>query len=86
MTDQTEIRSAKDLGRVVRTLRLRAGMTQDDMADMAGISRDYVAKIESGRSSRILEHELRILRRMGARVSVSFDAIDATQPASHSRA
>lgn len=81
MTHESEIRSASDLGRVVRAMRLRAGMTQDEVASMAGISRDYVAKIEGGRSSSILEHQLRILRRMGARISVSF--VDANQPTPH---
>lgn len=78
MKNTSEVRSPADLGRVVRTLRLRSGMTQEQLAQVAGISREYIAKIESGRSSSVLEHELRILRRMGAKLTVTFN--DAETP------
>lgn len=68
-----EIRSGTDVGRAVAELRRRRGMNQEHAADLAGISKAYISKIETGRTSSLLEHELRTLRRLGARIVVEFD-------------
>lgn len=75
---QFVVRSGADFGRVVRELRRARGMSQADLSDLAGLSSAYVSKIESGRTSSILEHELRILRRLGAEVTVTvtIDPVD----------
>lgn len=36
------------VGRTLRTIRLRAGKRQQDVATIAGVSRSFVAKVESG--------------------------------------
>jgi transcriptional regulator with XRE-family HTH domain len=36
------------VGRTLRTIRLRAGKRQEDVATLAGVSRSFVAKVESG--------------------------------------
>ncbi len=38
--------------------------------------RDYLAQLESGRTVTLLEHQLRILRRCGATVTVSYPGDD----------
>jgi transcriptional regulator with XRE-family HTH domain len=68
-----DVRSGGDLGRAVRGVRGAAGLTQREVAELAGIDPTYLAKIEAGRTVSLLEHELRILRRLGARITVSFD-------------
>lgn len=68
-----EIRSGKDIGSAISDMRQRRGRSQADVAEDAGLTREYLAQIERGRTSSLLEHELRVLRRMGARVTVTFD-------------
>jgi transcriptional regulator with XRE-family HTH domain len=70
------IRGGTDLGRAVADIRTVTGRTQADLADDTGLTRSYVAKIETGRSSPLLDHLLRALRRMGATVIVTFDDPD----------
>ncbi len=67
------IRSAADLGRTVGELRRDRGLTQAEVAEANGLSRPWLAQLEAGRSSAILEHLLRLLRRMGATVTVTWD-------------
>ncbi|MCB0968120.1 MAG: helix-turn-helix transcriptional regulator [Ilumatobacter sp.] len=72
-SQRVHIRVGEDLGRAVAELRRRRGLTQEEAGDLTGLSKSYVSKIESGRSTSLLDHELRILRRLGARVTVEFD-------------
>ncbi|MEI7887887.1 MAG: helix-turn-helix transcriptional regulator [Actinomycetes bacterium] len=72
------IRTGGDLGASVAEIRQLSGHTQAQLADEAAISRDYLAKLESGRSTKVLEHLLRLLRRMGATITVSFEESDGT--------
>jgi HTH-type transcriptional regulator / antitoxin HipB len=66
------IRSGADLGRAVAEIRGRRHLTQAELADEAGLTRDYLAQLESGRSVTLLEHLLRILRRSGATITVTW--------------
>ncbi len=67
------IRSGSDFGRAIAELRRRRGMNQEQAAELTGLTKAYISKIESGRTSSLLEHELRILRRLGATVTVELD-------------
>jgi len=70
------IRSAEDLGAVVADMRRVRRLTQAELARTAGLSREYLAQIETGRSSSVTEHTLRLLRRLGATITISFDDQD----------
>lgn len=65
------IHSGADFGRAIADLRRRQGMTQAQLAEQSGLSRDYLAHLEAGRTSKSLDHVLRTLRRSGATVTVS---------------
>ena len=67
------VRSSADLGRTIADIRRRRGITQEELAREAGIGRPSLSKLESGRSTRVLEHLLRLLRRLGATVTISFE-------------
>ncbi len=67
------IRTTSDLGRTVADIRAAQDRTQADVAADCGLSREYVAKLETGRTSPLLDHLLRLLRRLGATVTVTFD-------------
>jgi transcriptional regulator with XRE-family HTH domain len=71
----SEIRSGGDIGRAIRSIRTAQGLSQVDAAELAGIDAKYLSKIEGGRTVSLLEHELRILRRLGARITVTFDDV-----------
>jgi len=70
------IHSGADFGRAISAIRLRRGLTQAKLAEQSGLTRAHLAHLEAGRSSRSLEHVLRILRRSGARVTVEWPLDD----------
>lgn len=67
------VRSGADLGRTIAERRRATGMDQSQLAELVGLSKAYISKIETGRTVSLLEHELRILRRLGAKITVEFD-------------
>jgi transcriptional regulator with XRE-family HTH domain len=46
-------------------------MTQERLAEEVGIDRSYLARMESGASTLVVDRALRALRRMGATVTVA---------------
>ncbi|HET6571001.1 MAG TPA: helix-turn-helix transcriptional regulator [Solirubrobacterales bacterium] len=73
------IRSAPDLARAIAGVRSRRGLTQQRLAEEAGVERSYLARLESGASTLAIERALRLLRRMGATVTVSMDEDDGAR-------
>jgi transcriptional regulator with XRE-family HTH domain len=68
------VRSAADLSRAVAGVRTERRLTQEGLAERAGVDRSYIARLESGRGGTLaIERVLRMLRRMGATVTVSLD-------------
>lgn len=65
------ITSGSDLGRAIAELRSIRGLTQQELAERAAISRPYLAKLEAGLSVVLLERALRMIRRLGADVTVT---------------
>ena len=65
------IRSSADLGRAIAGVRVERRLTQEDLAAETGIERSYVARLEAGASTLAVERTLRLLRRMGATVTVN---------------
>lgn len=43
------IRTASDLGKVIRAYRLHAGLSQQALADLVGTTQDWISGIERGR-------------------------------------
>jgi transcriptional regulator with XRE-family HTH domain len=70
------VRSAADLGRAIAGVRGRRGLTQQRLAEQAGVERSYLARLEAGASTLAIERILRLLRRMGTTVTVSMDRGD----------
>lgn len=66
------IHSGADFGRAIAEIRGHQHLTQAQLAQRAGLSRDYLAHIEAGRTATLLEHVLRALRRSGAVVTVTW--------------
>ena len=72
MAKHMQIRSGSDLGRAIAEIRLAQDRSARETAELAGITPQYLSQIETGRTTRLLDHDLRILRRLGARVIVEF--------------
>lgn len=70
---QWVVRSSKDLGRTIADLRHQRGLSQEQLAESAGVDRTYLAKLEAGASAILLDRALRLLRRLGASVIVKID-------------
>lgn len=67
------VRSADDVGRAIAEIRRRRSLTQAELADLSGMSRESLAQFEIGRSGGALDRMLRLLRRLGATVTITMD-------------
>ncbi len=65
------IRSAADLGRAIAGVRDKRGLTQQQLAEETGVERSYLARLEAGATTLAIERALRLLRRMGADITVT---------------
>lgn len=70
------IRTPEELGAVISDRRRDAGKSQRELASEVGLSQRYLSQIETGRSSAVTRHAFRLLRRMGATITISFDEPD----------
>lgn len=70
---QAVIRSSADLGRALATMRKRQGLSQAEVAELLGVDRSYVAKLERGHSSPLLDLLLHALVDLGGTLTVEFD-------------
>lgn len=57
------------LGHELRKARLRVGLTQEELAFKARVSREYVSQLERDRKSPTVHVFLRLCRAMGASAS-----------------
>jgi transcriptional regulator with XRE-family HTH domain len=60
------LKSAKEIGDVLRSLREKAQLTQDDIAVRTRLDRSYISDIERGAASVSVDCFLQICRALGA--------------------
>lgn len=70
------VRSTADIGRAIAEIRHERDLTQAELAAEGGLSRHWLAKLETGHSTPVLDHLLRLLRRLGATVTITFGDTD----------
>ena len=56
------------LGGAIRQLREKAGLSQEELADRAGLSRAWVSEIESGRKSPMWRTVEQLAKGLGVRM------------------
>ncbi len=76
MQQQWIVRSAEDFGRGIAEVRRMKDLTQRELAEQGGISRHWLAKLEAGHSTPVLEHLLRLTRRLRITVTLTWDGDD----------
>lgn len=69
-------RRSDDFGRAIAELRAERHLTQAELAECTAIDRSYLARMENGRSARLLDHYLHVLRALGAEITISWTADD----------
>ena len=67
------------VGKSIKLARIRANMTQEQLAERADISSSYVSVIERGKQSVSLEYLERIANALNTAVSVLLDSGDAEE-------
>ena len=65
------IDAAADIGRVLHLARKERGWTQQQLADAAGVSRDWVVRVEQGNGRVEVQLVLRTLSALGMAMSVA---------------
>lgn len=74
--ENSSIDFKKVVGRQVRRLRLKAGMTQDVLSERCGIYRTYLSRIEAGTANPTLLVMIALASTLGADVCEFFDDFD----------
>jgi transcriptional regulator with XRE-family HTH domain len=70
-----ETRVARDLAARIRLLRHECELSQEALAEAAGIHRTYLGGIETGRRNPSLKNISRIARALGVSLSKLFDGV-----------
>ena len=68
------IEDSSDFGRVVRTARKEAGLSQAQLAMQCGCSQRFVSEVERGKRTAELEKCLKLLRSLGVPLVAGRDA------------
>jgi HTH-type transcriptional regulator/antitoxin HipB len=58
------------VGPAIRKYREEAGLTQAELADMAGLNRTYLSDLEQGKETEQLRRILRIFKLLGVRATL----------------
>jgi len=58
------------IGDAIRHYRKEAGLTQAQLAELAGLRRSYLSELESGKETEQVKRVLRVLRQLGVRMTI----------------
>jgi transcriptional regulator with XRE-family HTH domain len=62
--------TAASVGPAIRRYREEAGLTQQELADLAGLNRTYLSELEQGRETEQMRRILRIFKLLGVRATL----------------
>ena len=80
MTDEQKQQTRERIGERIATLRKLAGMTQEQLADRAGLQRTHVGRIEGGKYAVTLEVVQAIAEALGMTVDIIDPALTDLAP------
>jgi HTH-type transcriptional regulator/antitoxin HipB len=64
------IYTSESLGGAIRHYRREKGLTQAELAELAGVHRSYLSELERGKETEQVRRTLRVLRQLGVRMTV----------------
>jgi transcriptional regulator with XRE-family HTH domain len=67
------------LGDELRIARLKAGLTQEELAHRAGVTRNYVSMLELDQSSPTVETLLRVCNALGIKASKVISKVESVR-------
>ncbi|HSY15196.1 MAG TPA: helix-turn-helix domain-containing protein [Jatrophihabitantaceae bacterium] len=72
MTDKrwAQVLTPTDLGAFLANLRAERDLTQQELADLLGVSRRYIYEIEAGKPGLYTDRLFALLRLLGARLTI----------------
>ena len=68
------------LGEVLKAARHEAGLTQEELAARAKLSREYVSKLERGQQSPTVDTLFRLCAILGVKASVLLSRLEEQRP------
>lgn len=72
------IRSAKDIGLLVRKTRVAKGLSQEKAAGLTGVGRRFLSELESGEKETLeLGKVLQVLSRLGLKLKIESKKIES---------
>ena len=75
-TRRYSIRSGRDLGRTIAEARRVRGLTQEQLAEQLGMERTYLARLEAGKSVKLLDRALLAMRHLGVDLEATQEHAD----------
>lgn len=69
----TDSRSRRLFGKRLRELRTKRGLSQEQLADLAGLHRNYIGNIERGENGIGLDNIMLLARTLKVKPAVLFD-------------
>lgn len=67
---QYRVYNAEAFGQAVKHFRRQAGLTQAELARQAGISRTYLAELETGQVTEQTQRLVRLFKELGLRITI----------------
>ncbi len=67
-----QIYDARSIGHALRHYRLEAGLTQAELAERTGLTRQYVNEMEQGLETEQVRRLLRVLKSLGVRANLGY--------------
>ncbi|MFL6099855.1 MAG: helix-turn-helix transcriptional regulator [Actinomycetales bacterium] len=78
--DVTQVRTARELGVVVRRTRRRLNMTQAELAERVGVTRQWVASVEGGKANPHLKALLSVGEVLGLELELTTTSSSQVPP------
>ena len=68
--DEFRVYAPASLGAAIKHYRKQAGLTQAQLAELAGLNRTYLSSLERGKETEQLRRILRVLKQLGVRMTL----------------